>query len=154
LSGPFSLDSLPAAISPPETLTVYLEVAAEGDQAYECVKDEAGSYAWVHKGPQAQLFDADRKSMGKHYSGPTWGGPDGGIVVGAVKASVPAPKAAVIPWLLLDVQSTEGEGVFTVAKAILRVNTSGGVQPDIPCTELHAGSTIRVPYTATYLFLK
>lgn len=154
MSGEFPLDSLPAAIRPPESLAVYLEVAAEGVQVYDCVKDEAGAYAWMHKGPQAQLFDADRKSMGKHYSGPTWGGLDGGIVMGQVKASAPAPKAADIPWVLLDIQSTEGEGVFTAAKAILRVNTSGGVQPDIPCTEAHEGSTIRVPYAATYLFLK
>lgn len=154
MSFKFSLDRLPAAIKPPVSLSVYLEIAARGVQIYTCEKNDAGEYAWAHKGPEAELLDADMKPVGRHYSGPTWGALDGGIVVGEPKESSPAPRPDDIPWLLLGIKSAEGEGVFTQAKAILRVETSGGIAPSNPCTETHDGATIRVPYEATYLFLK
>jgi hypothetical protein len=75
-------------------------------------------------------------------------------VVGAVKANAPAPAAGSIPWLLLDIKSSEGSGVFNQAKGILRVSTVGGVAPAQGCDEANAGKEARVPYTATYLFLK
>lgn len=150
----FSLSNLPVAIKPPASLSVYLEVFARGVQIYTCEKNDAGEYAWAHKGPEAELLDTDMKPVGRHYSGPTWGALDGGIVAGDLKASAPAPQADDIPWLLLDIKSSEGEGVFTEAKAILRVDTSGGIAPSNPCTETHDGATIRVPYEAKYLFLK
>ena len=75
-------------------------------------------------------------------------------MVGAVKASTAAPVATAIPWLLLDVKSSEGSGMFTQAKGILRIATAGGVAPAQGCAEAQSGSENRVPYTATYLFLK
>lgn len=150
----FSLSNLPAAIKPPASLSVYLEVFARGVQIYTCEKNDAGEYAWAHKGPEAELLDEDMKPVGRHYSGPTWGALDGGIVVGEAKESAPAPDADNIPWLLLGIKSIEGEGEFSKAKAILRVETSGGIAPSNPCTETHDGATIRVPYEAKYLFLK
>jgi len=150
----FSLSNLPAAIKPPASLSVYLEVFARGVQIYTCEKNDTGEYVWAHKGPEAELLDADMKPVGRHYSGPTWGALDGGIVVGAPNKSAPAPEAGNIPWLLLGIKSTEGDGAFSEAKAILRVDTSGGIAPSNPCTETHDGATIRVPYEAKYLFLK
>jgi hypothetical protein len=52
------------------------------------------------------------------------------------------------------VKSQEGSGVFTEAKAILRVATHGGLAPAAPCTDAEEGKTVRVPYEAIYLFLK
>ena len=43
---------------------------------------------------------------------------------------------------------------FNQAKGILRVDTHGGVAPAPGCDAAHAGEEARVPYTATYLFLK
>jgi hypothetical protein len=75
-------------------------------------------------------------------------------VVGAVKANAPSPAGNAIPWLLLDIKSREGSGQFTQATGILRVNTVGGQAPAVGCDEAHAGAEQRVPYTATYYFLK
>jgi hypothetical protein len=74
-------------------------------------------------------------------------------VVGAVKANAPG-GAGNIPWLLLDVKSREGAGVFAAAKGILRIDTVGGLAPAQGCDEAHAGQAARVPYTAIYVFLK
>jgi Protein of unknown function (DUF3455) len=148
-----TLEQVPAAIKP-AGLSIYLEVPATGVQIYTCGKNPAGAWAWNFKGPEAQLFDTQKKPIGKHYGGPTWEGTDGGKVVAAVKANAPAPGGNAIPWLLLDVKSSEGSGQFTQAKAILRVSTTGGTAPAQGCDEAHANQESRVPYTATYLFLK
>jgi hypothetical protein len=142
---------LPAALKP-AGLAVYLDVPGSGVQIYVCGKNDAGAFAWIFKAPEATLFDAAKKQIGKHYAGPTWEGLDGGKVVGAVKAS--APAAGSIPWLLLDIKSSEGAGVFNQAKGILRIATVGGAAPAGGCDQAHAGQESRVPYTATYLFLK
>jgi hypothetical protein len=145
---------LPSAIAPAAGQAVYLSVPATGFQIYSCGKSDAGAFGWIFKAPEAELFDAQKRQIGKHYAGPTWEGNDGGKVVGAVKASVPAPGGNAIPWLLLDVKSSEGSGLFTQAKAILRVLTVGGTAPTQPCGEAQSGSENRVPYMATYLFVK
>lgn len=149
-----ALDNLPAAIKPAAGLSTYLEVLATGVQIYACGKNDAGALIWVHKGPEAQLFDAQKKPLGKHYGGPSWEGLDGNKVVGVLKASAPAPVASAIPWLLLDIKSREGSGMFAQAKAILRIATEGGLAPSTACSEKEAGKEVRVPYTASYLFLK
>ncbi len=148
-----TLEQIPVAIKP-AGLSVYLEVPATGVQIYTCGKNPAGAWAWTFKAPEAALFDTQKKSIGKHYGGPTWEGTDGGKVVGAVKANAPAPGGNSIPWLLLDIKSSEGSGQFTIAKGILRVSTTGGTAPAQGCDEAHANQESRVPYTATYLFLK
>jgi len=148
-----TLPELPAALKPGE-LKPYLAVPAKGVQIYLCNKNDAGAYAWAFKAPEAELADTAGKHIGKHYGGPTWEGNDGGKVVGAVKASAPAPGGNAIPWLLLDIKSRDGSGQFTQAVAVLRVNTVGGTAPTSGCDESHAGSEQRVPYTAVYYFLK
>ena len=148
-----AVPELPAALKAGE-LKAYLAVPAKGVQIYACDKNAAGAYVWVFKGPEAELADTAGKTIGKHYGGPTWEGSDGGKVVGAVKASAPAPGGNAIPWLLLDIKSRDGSGQFTQAAAILRVNTVGGQAAVAGCDEAHAGAEQRVPYTATYYFLK
>jgi hypothetical protein len=148
-----ALPELPAALKPGE-LKAYLAVPAKGVQIYACSKNDAGAFAWTFKGPEAELADAAGKTIGKHYGGPTWEGSDGGKVIGAVKASAPAPGGNAIPWLLLDIKSRDGAGQFTQAAAILRVNTVGGQAAAAGCDAAHAGTEQRVPYTATYYFLK
>jgi hypothetical protein len=144
--------TIPAAIQA-AGLKAYIEAPATGFQVYTCGKNDAGAMVWTLKAPDAQLFDKDKKQIAKHYAGPTWEGTDGGKVVGAVKANAPSPSGS-IAWLLLDVKSREGSGVLTEAKAIQRISTTGGVAPSTGCDGAHAGAESRVPYTATYVFLK
>jgi hypothetical protein len=94
------------------------------------------------------------KPIGKHYAGPTWEDLDGGKVIGAVRTSIPAPLDNAIPWLLLDVKSRQGSGAFTQARAIVRMETTGGAAPDDGCDEPRTGQEVRVGYTAIYVFLK
>ncbi len=149
-----TLDQLPAALKPAAGLKVYIEAAAKGVQIYTCGKNASGAWAWNFKAPEATLTDTQQKPLGKHYAGPTWEDTQGGKIVGAAKASAPAASANSVPWLLLDVKSREGSGPFTQAQAVLRVATNGGAAPASGCDEAHANTENRVPYTATYLFVK
>ncbi len=143
--------SLPAALKP-AGLAPYLQVSATGVQIYTCGMSN-GAWTWAFKAPEAQLFDAQKKQIGKHYAGPTWEALAGGKVAGAVKANAPG-GAGNISWLLLDVKSRDGSGALTDAKGILLIDTKGGVAPPQGCDQAHSGQEARVPYTANYIFLK
>jgi hypothetical protein len=119
---------------------------AEGVQIYQW--DGQG---WAFRGPSATLF-ADAGGNGKvgiHYGGPTWESASGGMLVGALRVPCDVGTAD-IPWLLLDVVSDRGPGVFRGVELIQRVNTSGGRAPSTAGG--FVGEVRNVPYTAEYLF--
>ena len=145
---------VPAALRAPAGQTVYLEALATGVQIYECSQKADSTYEWAFKAPEASLSDRAGHPIGKHYAGPTWESPEGGAVVGEVKARDPGPKPTAIPWLLLSARSNRGSGSFADAKSIQRLATEGGVAPKEPCTEARLKEVARVPYTATYYFYK
>ncbi|MET0312382.1 MAG: DUF3455 domain-containing protein [Burkholderiaceae bacterium] len=145
---------IPAAIAAPAGQVAFLRTEASGVQVYECAAPAGQAPAWVFKGPEATLTGRSGASAGKHYGGPTWEGLDGGKVVGEVKASVPSPDAAAIPWLLLARKSTSGMGAFIETRSIQRIDTRGGKAPERGCDAAGAGRVERVPYTATYIYYR
>ena len=131
----------------------YLLVPASGVQIYECAAKEGGyEFEWKFKAPEAQLYDAKRQAIGKHYGGPTWEAEDGSKIKGSVKAKQDAP-AGNIPWLLLAT-SSEGTGRFADVTHIHRVNTVGGIAPKAGCDSAQVGKLARVPYTADYVLYR
>lgn len=144
---------VPTALNP-DRLSILQEVSARGVQIYSCAGSPAGAAAWALKGPDAQLFDSQNTLVGRHYAGPTWEDLQRGKVVGAARISMPASVDNAIPWLLLDVKSREGSGTFTRARAIVRMQTTGGTVPGDGCDGARANQEERVPYTAIYVFLK
>ena len=131
-----------------------LVTPAAGVQIYECSagKADPAKFQWIFKAPEADLFDASRRKIGKHYAGPTWESADGSKVVGEVKGRDDGPAATAIPWLLLSAKSTSGNGVFGRTHAIQRLYTVGGKAPGEACNRARLGKEARVPYKATYYF--
>ncbi len=146
-----SAQQVPAQIQPPANEQLLLQVHAKGDQVYAC-KGDAAQFAWTLKAPDAQLFDKDGKSFGKHFAGPSWEANDGSRVTGKAVANVPSPDADSIPWLLVNIVNHEGTGVLSRATTIQRINTKGGKPPASGCDAAHAGQEVRAPYSADYLF--
>jgi hypothetical protein len=142
---------VPAQLRPPANEQLILQVHAKGDQVYTC-KSDTTPPAWTLKAPDAQLFDKDGKSFGKHFAGPSWEANDGSRVTGKAIANAPSPDADSIPWLLVNVVSHEGHGVLSRSTTIQRLNTKGGKAPASGCDASHAGQELRVPYSADYLF--
>jgi hypothetical protein len=149
----FSLaaQQLPQQLPPPANEQLLLLVHAKGDQIYTC-KSDAAQFTWTFEAPDAQLFDKDGKSFGKHSKGPSWEANDGSRVTGKPVANTPSPDADSIPWLLVNVISHDGSGVLSNVTTILRLNTKGGKAPATSCDASHLGQE-RVPYSADYLFI-
>jgi len=143
---------VPKQLQPPANVQFLLQAHAKGDQVYTC-KSDAAQFTWTLKAPDAQLFDKDGKSFGKHFAGPSWEANDGSRVVGKAVASAPSPDADSIAWLLVNVVTHEGSGgVLSSVTTIQRLNTKGGKAPASGCDAGHAGQEVRAPYSADYLF--
>lgn len=128
-----------------------LRAHAQGDQIYTC-QQNAYTFSWGLKAPDARLLNDSNRVIGRHFAGPTWQLNDGSQVVGRPVAKHDAPEASAIPWLDLAVVSTTGHGLLERVKTIKRVNTHGGQPPVGGCDQAHLGAEIRVPYTAVYEF--
>jgi hypothetical protein len=155
LQKPASTVNIPANLQPRANESLAMIVPAKGVQIYECraKKDQPGSYEWAFVAPEADLFDASGKKIGKHYAGPHWESTDGSKIVGTVKERADAPQADAIPWLLLVAKSVGPQGSFSKITSIQRVNTVGGAAPTTACAQANVGTTGRIPYTADYYFL-
>jgi hypothetical protein len=136
----------------PEGHVVLFKLSAEGVQIYDAKqkKDNAREYEWSFKAPEAALFDVSGKKVGTHSAGPTWA-VEGSKVVAVVPPMASVPRQGTIPELLLKVKAVEGKGLFDKVTYIRRVETSGGAAPPT-CDAAYAGTELRVPYRATYLF--
>lgn len=152
---PTSVVSVPGKLKPGANESLAMIVPAKGVQIYECrvKKDQSGAYEWAFVAPEADLFDASGKKIGRHYAGPHWESTDGSNIVGTVKERADAPQADAIPWLLVVTKSVGSQGSFSKITSIQRVNTVGGVAPKAGCSQSAVGTTARIPYTADYYFL-
>ena len=127
-----------------------LTVHAEGAQIYECKADPAGRLTWQFREPIAALM-VEGKTVGRHYTGPSWELADGGAVTGNVVARAPGASDKDIALLRLEVTSRRGTGQLTAASAIQRINTKGGAAGG-SCER--GGALLSVPYSADYVFLR
>ena len=130
------------------------ELRATGFQLYECraTKEDPARFEWAFKAPEADLFDATGRLIGRHCAGPTWEGLDGSRVVGEVKAKDTSLSGGSIPWLLLEARSTAGSSLFSRVLSIQRLDTVGDAAAGEVPGASQAGRNLRVPYTATYVF--
>lgn len=133
---------------PPATAKVRYTVLGVGLQIYACAEDGK----WSLQEPQADLIDTQtHQPVGKHTKGPTWTWNDGSLVTGKVLQQ--RPSADTIPWLLLEAHSAGATGALSNVTFVRRSDTQGGVpQPANICGAQNVGSTINVPYQATYTF--
>lgn len=142
------LAAVPDALAPGHDEQLALTVAARGVQVYECRPGPAGGVPkWTFVAPEAELFDAQGRTVGSHGAGPHWLADDGSRLQGAVKARADAPRADDIPWLLLGTTASGPQGRFSGVTSIQRINTVGGAAPAGGCEAEHVA---RVPYTADY----
>jgi hypothetical protein len=143
--------SIPEQIKAPAGYSPVLTAHAKGDQIYQCSVNK-GEYAWQTLAPDAKLFDAQGNIVGNHTAGPLWEYKEGSRVVGKVVKKIDMAPGSSISWLLVEVVSHKGEGLFSNVNFINRINTHGGLPPISGCDANHLGGEKRVPYTADYVF--
>lgn len=135
----------------PENEHLLISLSAKGVQIYACKQVDANAQ-WVFEAPEATLSNAKGEAVGTHIAGPLWKYHDGSEVKAEVAATSAAPVPNSIPWLRLHATNSKGSGLFSRVDTIRRTNTHGGVAPATGCDAGHIGTTVRVPYTATYNF--
>lgn len=140
-----------AAVAPPAGARLLLAAGADGVQIYAC-EPQGNGLAWVFKAPEAALFEAGGRQIGRHFAGPSWQAEDGSTVVGEVVAKADAPGGGAVPWLLLRAKAHNGEGGFAAVAFIERLDTKGGLAPAGGCDAAHRGAEARMRYSATYRF--
>jgi hypothetical protein len=143
--------AIPEQIKVPEGYSPVLTVHAKGDQIYQCSLKN-GEYSWETQAPDAKLFDEQGNIVGNHTAGPVWEYKEGSRVVGRVVKKIDMAPDSAISWLLVEVVSHKGDGLFSNVSFINRINTHGGLSPSSGCDANHMGAEKRVPYTADYVF--
>lgn len=146
----------PAAVTVPAGHKVAMMTTGMGELTYECRAKAGmpGQWEWAFTGPDAVLYDMNRKMVGKYYGGPTWEAADGSKVGGKQLAVAPSPNAGAIPLQLVQAGPATGSGAMSGVSYIQRLNTMGGVAPADPCGEGMAGMKKTVKYQADYVFYK
>jgi hypothetical protein len=143
---------VPEKIKAPAGEVVALRALASGSQIYTCQQGTDGKYAWTLKAPEAELRDAQGKTIGHHFAGPSWKLNDGSQVTGKAVARVDSPDANSIPWLLVTVIGHSGDGILSRVTSIQRIQTHGGQAPADGCNAAKAGAETKSSYTAEYVF--
>jgi Protein of unknown function (DUF3455) len=151
---PAAPTDVPAALQAPHREQLVMKALGVGVQIYTCgpSKEDPQQFIWNLTAPEASLFDAGGRHLGKHYAGPSWEANDGSKITGVVKAHVDSPVKSAIPWLLLTTRSTATSGTFAKVRSVQRLHTVAGIAPTMQCDASVAGRTARVPYTADYYF--
>ncbi|WP_110600798.1 DUF3455 domain-containing protein [Salinicola lusitanus] len=157
LLGGFSLaahaNDVPADVQVPDGNEIAMETVGVGEITYACeMKD--GAHEWVFKGPDAKLNDADGNQVGSYYGPPaTWESSDGSKITGTQLATAPGGDGN-IPFQLVEANPAEGDGHMSGVTYVQRLNTQGGVAPDMACSADNVGDEEVVEYQADYLFWK
>jgi hypothetical protein len=128
------------------------EYTGRGTQVYRCEANGAAP-SWQLLGPDAHLYAADGKIVARHFYGPSWQANDGSEIKGKVLVSNASPEGpSDAPWLVLRVVSEHGQGIFAQVRTVARTDTHGGNTPTQDCTVANERTTMKVPYSARYIF--
>ena len=141
------------ATLPPPGASVVATAEGRGVQIYRCAA-QSGALQWTLEAPEATLFQPGTdQQLGTHSAGPTWTWADGSSITGKVLAKQPSPLPGAVPWLLVQTQPTgSASGRLSAVSLVRRSDTQAGAAPQTACDAAQAGSTLRVPYKATYTF--
>ena len=159
-SAPVAPPTVPAAIEAPTTVSPAFRWFARGTQNYTCTAKADGSgVEWKLTAPDAKLYasaDSGAAQVGTHGAGPSWTANDGSHVVGNAAAAkkAPSPDPASVAWLLVPKKDGDATGTLGGVEYVQRTDTVGGQPPMTGCDTATVGATVKVPYSATYVFYR
>ncbi|MCC5900389.1 MAG: DUF3455 domain-containing protein [Halomonas sp.] len=147
-----ALAEIPAEVQVPSGNTIALETVGVGAIAYMCETRDDGSMGWVFKGPSAALNDREGNQVGSYYGPPaTWEALDGSKLTATELATAPNGEGN-IPLQLVEANPAEGEGAMAGVSYIQRLDTLGGVAPNVECGADNNGAMAVVTYQSDYIF--
>lgn len=152
--------TVPEAIEAPATAKPVHRWFAKGTQNYTCTSKADGSGAeWKLTAPEATLFasaDDGAAQVGLHGIGPSWAATDGTRFVGnaAIAKKAPSPNPSAVAWLLIPKKDGDTTGTLGGVSYVQRIDTVGGQPPATGCETTSVGATVKIPYSATYIFYR
>lgn len=138
-------------IKTPSDQVPVLQLSAQGVQIFRCEKRETGM-AWTFRQPEAELFDASGKAVGRHGASLTFEHIDGSRLLATIVANDEAPQSTDLRWLLMTTRSFN-HGAFERVTYVQRVSTRGGMPP-ARCETGQSGQLLRVDFTADFVFYR
>lgn len=138
-------------IKAPSSTEPTLQLASRGVQIFRCEKRDA-QLAWVFRQPQADLLDANGKTVGKHGANFSFEHDDGSRLVSTIVAYDEASKPTDLRWLLLTTRSF-GKGALENVTHAQRVNTAGGIPP-VRCEASQLNQLLRIDFTSDFVFYR
>jgi hypothetical protein len=135
----------------PDGQDVVLRLTAKGAQVFRCERVEK-TFEWRFRQPDAELFNAEGKPVGRHGANFSFEHRDGSRLIGTVKAHDKAPTPDTLPWLLFSTRSF-GKGELSGITYVQRIDTLGGMPPP-GCTAQEANRLLRVEFSAVFVFYR
>jgi len=140
-----------SSIKAPSDQSPVLQLSGQGVQIFRCEKRD-NAMIWSFRQPEADLFDASGKAVGKHGASFSFEHIDGSRLVATIVANDEAPQSADLRWLLMTTRSFN-RGAFERVTYVQRVNTKGGLPP-ARCEAAQSGQLLRVDFTADFVFYR
>ncbi len=117
-------------------------------------KHDPARFEWKVASEEGQLFNLHGDPVGQLSRGPAWTIHDGSCVEGQFQCGAPATDANAIDCALYKTVNSRDRGVLQGVTYVQRLNTRGGAPPADVADAPHEGRSVRVPFTANYLFFR
>ena len=127
----------------------------EGDQIYTCTRqDTDGSFTFTQDNVNTLLTDGIEHTFVKAGKAgpPQWVAPDRSAVTGKAVTTIANGPDNIPELVLTATQRGSSRGELSATRAVLRLDTIGGVAPAGTCDPMTQAVTA-VPYSADYLFI-
>jgi hypothetical protein len=128
---------------------------SEGDQIYTCTRQPTnGAYTFTQTNVNAMLSGGINHMFVKAGPGgtPEWVAPDKSAVQGKTVDTIPNGTNNIPELALTATQKGAANGVLSSTRAVMRLDTIGGLAPSGTCDPTTQPMT-SVPYSADYLFV-
>lgn len=152
LAGCSTIQSIFDPLSPGADASAAFVLSAQGIQQFQCTADANGRY-WKFITPQAELKDAKGHVVARQGSEGSVFAKDGSILVAKIEKYADDASPGNLRDLVYRTTWRGKEGMLTGITHIKRSNGKGGV-PLTRCSPSQLGSTLKVPFTATYTFYR
>ena len=127
-------------------------LTGKGVQQFQCTADAKGRY-WRFITPQAQLTDAHGRVVARQGSDGNFFAKDGSMLSVKIEKYADKATAGNVRDLLYKSSHRGREGLLSGITHVKRTDGKGGV-PLTRCSPSQLGTTLKVPFTATYTFYR
>lgn len=152
LSGCSTLQSFFDPLSPGADTSAAFILTGKGVQQFQCTADAAGRY-WKFITPQAQLSDEKGRVVARQGSDGSFFANDGSMLSAKIEKYAQDSVAGNLRDLVYKTTHRGRPGLFSGISHVKRSNGQGGI-PLTRCSASQLGTTLKVPFTATFTFYR